>query len=66
MSRITTVATTVMLLVGLLAALVFLAGVQGQAQELASHPPDAVLKKGDRVLQDGRLIAYCWDGKCVD
>jgi hypothetical protein len=66
MSRITTMATTLMLLVGLLAALAFLAGVQGQAQALASHPPDAVLKKGDGAFQDGLLITYCWDGKCVD
>ncbi len=39
-------ATTLMLLVGLLAALAFLAGVQEQAQALASHPPDVVLRRG--------------------
>ncbi len=45
---------------------VFLAGFQGQAQALASHPPDAVLKQENRVLQDGRLISYCWINRCVD
>lgn len=43
-----------------------LAGVQGQARALASHPPDAVLKQENRVLQEGRLISYCWIDRCVD
>ncbi len=42
------------------------AGVQGQARALASRPPDAVLKQENRVLQDGRLISYCWIDRCVD
>jgi hypothetical protein len=45
---------------------VFLAGVQGQAQALASHPPDALLKQGNKILQDGRLISYCWIDGCAD
>jgi hypothetical protein len=31
---------------------VFVAGVQGQAKALASHPPDAILKQGNKILQD--------------
>jgi hypothetical protein len=45
---------------------VLLAGVQGQAQALAPRPPDATLKQGNTILQDGRLISYCWIDRCVD
>lgn len=45
---------------------VLLAGIQAQAQALAPRPPDAILKQGDRTLQDGRRIAYCWTRGCVD
>jgi hypothetical protein len=45
---------------------VFLVGVQGQAQALAPRPPDAILKQGNRTLQDGSLISYCWGRSCVD
>src|SRR5215207_1105003 len=45
---------------------VFLVGVQGQAQALAPRPPDATLKQGNTILQDGRLISYCWIDRCVD
>jgi hypothetical protein len=45
---------------------VFVAGVQGQAKALASHPPDAILKQGNKILQDGRLISYCWMDGCAD
>ena len=60
---------TVLLVASMASALlfasgVFLAGVQGQA--LAPRPPDAVLKQEKRVLQDGRLISYCWIDGCVD
>ena len=45
---------------------VLLAGVQGQAQALAPRPPDAALKQGNTILQDGRLISYCWIDRCAD
>ena len=45
---------------------VLLVGVQGQVRALASHPPDAILKQGNRILQDGRLISYCWANGCAD
>ncbi len=44
----------------------FLAGVQERAQALEPRPPDAILKQGDRTLQDGHRIAYCWTRGCVD
>jgi hypothetical protein len=53
-------------------ALVALVGVQvtAQAQE-DERPPDAVLMKGDEVLQKGRLGSHCWfsaagPGYCAD
>jgi hypothetical protein len=45
---------------------VLLAGTQGQAQALAPRPPDATLKQGNTILQDGRRIAYCWTRGCAD
>ena len=44
---------------------VLLVGVQGQARALASRTRDAVLKQDNRILQDGRLISYCWIDRCV-
>jgi len=41
-------------------------GVQGQAQALAPHPPDATLKQGNRVIQHGNLVSYCWVPVCAD
>lgn len=55
-----------MALVSVLLSVAFLAGVQGQAQALAPHPPDTTLKQGTRTLQDGRLISYCWINRCAD
>ncbi len=62
---------TILLVASMALALLFasgalLVGVQGQARALASRPPDAVLKQENRVLQDGRLISYCWIDRCVD
>ncbi len=45
---------------------VFLVGVQGQAQALAPHPPDAILKQGNRTLQHGSLISYFWSNITAD
>ena len=39
---------------------VLVLGVQGQAQALAPHPPDATLKQGNRFLQHGYLSTYFW------
>ena len=55
-----------MALAMVLAGGVLLAGAQGRAQALASHPPDATLRQGGAILQEGRLISYCWSGRCVD
>jgi len=55
-----------MALASVLLSGVFLVGVQGQAQALAPRPPDATLKQGNTILQDGRLISYCWIDRCVD
>jgi hypothetical protein len=49
-----------------LLSVMFVAGVQGRAKALASHPPDAILKQGNKSLQDGRLISYCWIDRCAD
>jgi hypothetical protein len=43
-----------------------LAGIQEPVRALASHPPDAILKQGNRILQNGRLISYCWINGCAD
>jgi hypothetical protein len=57
----------VLLLLGLLVVLMFLAGVQRhEAQALAAHPPDAVLKEEARKLQEGHLVSYCWGVTCAD
>jgi hypothetical protein len=45
---------------------VFLVGVQGQAQALAPHPPDAILKQDNRTLQHGSLMSYFWINRVVD
>lgn len=49
-----------------LVGVVLIVGVQGRAQALEPRPPDALLKQGDRTLQEGRRIAYCWIRRCVD
>jgi hypothetical protein len=51
---------------GLLVALMFLAGVQAQGLALASHPPEAILKEDARKLQEGHLVSYCWGVTCAD
>ena len=58
-SRLAFLASALVLASGLL-----FAGVQAQALE--PRPPDALLKQGDRTLQKGRPIAYCWTRGCVD
>jgi hypothetical protein len=55
-----------MVLASVLLGGMFLAGVEGQAQALESHPPDAIMKHGNKILQDGRLISYCWIDRCAD
>ena len=55
-----------LLLLGVLVALMFLVGVQGQGLALASHPPEAVLKEDARKLQEGHLVSYCWGVTCAD
>jgi hypothetical protein len=59
--RLPTMALLFMLLSG-----VVLAGFQGQARALAPNPPEAILKQGNHILQDGRLISYCWINLCAD
>ena len=45
---------------------VFVVGVQGQAQALAPHPPEATLKQGNRVLQHGSMMPYFWINRVAD